>query len=108
MEVLEEFAEAVKDAASRAQVSLRPWYVLECDGYLSVRPDYSGAWTRAWVVGSDLRAVAFEPDFCFRVWYRNGTGILIEARNVREARRIGALHARSAGTGSAVRLVEEL
>ena len=100
--------EAIADAASRAAVTHRAWYVMEIGDDYVVRDDYADAWTRCWIVGSDGRTVRFEPDVCFRVWYRDSSGVLVEARNEREARLIAIVHATSEGAGRTVRLVEEL
>lgn len=96
------------DAASRASVTKRPWYVMETGDELVVRDNYDRTWTKCWIVGSDSNAVRFEPDITFRVWYRDGSGILVEARSEREARLVANVHATSEGAGRTVKLVEEL
>lgn len=102
------FTDAVADAASRASVTRRPWYVLDIGDDFVVRDNYTGPWTKCWIVGSDRNVVRFEADFCFRVWYRDGSGILVEARSAREARLVAIVHATSEGGGRTVKVVEDL
>ncbi len=101
-------AAAIADATSRAAMTRRPWYVMESGDDLVVCDNYARAWSKCWIVGSDANTVRFEPDFCFRVWYRDGSGILVEARSEREARLVAIVHATSEGAGRTVKLVEEL
>lgn len=107
-ELASRFTNAVADAASRATVTKRPWYVVETSGELVVSDTYARAWAKCWIVGSDSNAVRFEPDITFRVWYRDGSGILVEARSEYEARLVAIVHATSEGAGRTVKLVEEL
>lgn len=102
------FTNAVADAASRASVTRHPWFVLDIGDDLVVRDNYTGPWTKCWIIGSDRNVVRFEPDFCFRVWYRDGSGILVEARSAGEARLVAIVYATSEGAGRTVEHVEEL
>ena len=64
------------------------------------------AWTRLGT--QDVHALRFEPDFCYRVWFRDGSGILVEARSESEARLVAIVHASARRSGQRVRRVEEL
>lgn len=100
--------DAICDAALRAAVTRRAWYVVENDDNCEVRDSYAGAWRKCWIVGPDGHALRFEPDLCYRVWFRDGSGILVEARSEHEARLVAIVHSSAEGAGRRVRLVEEL
>ena len=100
--------DAVRDAALRSAVTHRAWYVVESGDDCEVRDNYAGAWQKRSIVGPDGHALRFEPDFCYRVWFRDGSGILVEARSEREARLVAIVHASAQGSGQRVRRVEEL
>ena len=100
--------DAVRDAALRAAVTHRAWYVVESGDDCEVRDSYAGAWEKRWIVGPDGHALRFEPDICYRVWFRDGSGVLVEARSEREARLVAIVHASAQVSGQRVRCVEEL